>query len=205
MTVSPISPASYSRPTNNNNPSSAGADNTLSDSETSQTNKDTNTGETSKTSLDKNQQPTNEDKKILDQLKARDREVRAHEQAHLAAAGRYATSGAAFTYERGQDGVYYAVGGEVSIDTSPVPNDPEATLEKAQIIQRAALAPAQPSAQDRAVAAEAAQMTTQARAELLAQTNEKNRPQAEKSDISAYEKIAAFNEDMPTKTLVGTA
>jgi len=99
-------------------------------------------------------------------LKARDLEVRRHEQAHAAAGGVYA---GAPTYEftTGPDGARYATGGEVSIDTSPVPGDPQATLEKAQTVRRAALAPAEPSEQDRRVAAEASQMAAQARVELL--------------------------------------
>lgn len=103
--------------------------------------------------------------KEVEQLKARDREVRAHEMAHLAAAGSLATSGASFTYQRGPDGVSYAIGGEVSIDTSKG-DTPEDTLRRAQIIRAAALAPAEPSGQDRSVAAKAAQMEAEARAEL---------------------------------------
>ena len=102
-------------------------------------------------------------------LKAEDRKVRAHEQAHLAAAGGIATSGANYTYQRGPDGVNYAVAGEVSIDTSPG-KTPEETLSKANTIRSAALAPADPSGQDRAVAAAASQMAAQARQELN-QTN----------------------------------
>jgi len=98
-------------------------------------------------------------------LKAEDRKVRAHEQAHLAAAGGIATSGANYTYQRGPDGVNYAVAGEVSIDTSPG-KTPEETLSKADTIRSAALAPADPSGQDRAVAAAASQMAAQARQEL---------------------------------------
>lgn len=102
--------------------------------------------------------------KEIEQLKARDREVRAHEMAHLAAAGGLAMSGASFTYQRGADGVNYAVGGEVKIDTSSA-STPEQTMRKAQKIRAAALAPAQPSNQDFAVAAKAAQMAAEARAE----------------------------------------
>lgn len=99
-------------------------------------------------------------------LQSRDREVRAHEQAHLAVAGRYATSGANLDYQKGPDGKRYAVGGEVNIDTRPVPGDPRATALKAEVIRRAALAPGNPSAQDRRVAAEASQMAAEARLEL---------------------------------------
>lgn len=103
---------------------------------------------------------------VVRELAARDREVRQHEMAHQMAGGQY-TGGATYTFERGPDGVMYAVGGEVSIDTSPVPGDPEATLQKAQTIERAAMAPADPSPQDLRVAASARAMAAEARAELL--------------------------------------
>nr|WP_315257001.1 putative metalloprotease CJM1_0395 family protein [uncultured Duganella sp.] len=102
---------------------------------------------------------------LIDQLKARDLEVRQHEQAHMAAAGGLATSGASYTYQRGPNGVDYAIGGEVNIDTAPGAT-PEETIERARAIQAAALAPAEPSGPDRAVAAQAQQMEMQARAEV---------------------------------------
>ncbi|MBL1278515.1 MAG: hypothetical protein COB30_020775 [Ectothiorhodospiraceae bacterium] len=111
---------------------------------------------------------TEEDKRVIAQLKTSDREVRAHEAAHLAAAGGLARGGASFTYQAGPDGRRYAVGGEVSIDTSPVRDDPQATIQKAQTIRAAALAPANPSGADRSVAAAAGQLEASARAELSA-------------------------------------
>lgn len=102
---------------------------------------------------------------LIDQLKSRDMEVRQHEQAHMAAAGGLAVSGASYTYQRGPNGVDYATGGEVNIDTSPGAT-PEETIERARTIQAAALAPAEPSGADRAVATQAQQMEMQARAEL---------------------------------------
>lgn len=103
-------------------------------------------------------------------LKARDREVRTHEQAHLSAAGGLAMGGASFEFVTGPDGQRYATGGEVSIDTSGVPGDPAATLRKAETIRRAALAPAQPSGQDYSVASKATAMANQARMEMLRST-----------------------------------
>ncbi len=113
----------------------------------------------------------------VQQLQARDREVRAHERSHIAAGGQYIRGGAQFTYQKGPDGRLYAVGGEVSIDSSPVPNNPEATLQKAQVIQRAALAPQEPSGQDRTVAAQARQMAVQARIEIARQQAEERQGQ----------------------------
>lgn len=95
-----------------------------------------------------------------------DQHVRAHEQAHLAAAGPYAVGGASYSYSVGPDGRLYAVGGEVSLDTSPDPSDPEKTIEKAKTIEAAANAPVDPSDQDRMVAAEAAQMEATAERQL---------------------------------------
>lgn len=107
-----------------------------------------------------------QDLRTIETLQSRDREVRAHEAAHLAAAAGLALSGASFSYTRGPDGRSYATGGEVSIDVSSVPDDPAATIAKARQIHRAALAPAQPSGQDRAVAAQAVQMEVEAQQEL---------------------------------------
>jgi hypothetical protein len=113
-----------------------------------------------------------EEQQKLQHLNSRDQEVKTHEQAHLSAAGSLALGGASFSFEKGSDGVNYAVGGEVSIDTSAVPGDPAATLKKAETIRRAAMAPANPSAQDRAVASQASAMANKARAEQF-QENQK--------------------------------
>ena len=74
--------------------------------------------------------------------------------------------GAHFQYKRGPDGRRYAVAGEVSIDTSPE-KDPRATLQKMRTVERAALAPAHPSPQDRRVAAQAAAKAIQAMIEIM--------------------------------------
>lgn len=110
-------------------------------------------------------QLTPEQQAEVQRLKATDQKVRQHEAAHQAA-GAGLTSGANYQYVRGPDGKQYAVGGEVKIDVSPG-QTPAQTLEKARRIQAAALAPADPSPQDRAVAAQAAQMAAEARMESL--------------------------------------
>src|SRR3990167_5131726 len=97
----------------------------------------------------------------ITELASRDREVRSHEQAHAAVGGSYAGA-PTYSFKRGPDGQAYAVGGEVSIDVSPIPNDPAATLRKMEVVQRAALAPAEPSAQDLRVAAQAQVLAAQA-------------------------------------------
>ena len=112
------------------------------------------------------------DRRQIQSLRVRDREVRAHEHAHLAAAGGLAKGGASFQTVKGPDGRLYAVGGEVQIDTSPVAGDPQATVSKAQRIRRAALAPAEPSRQDRRVAARASVMEREARVEIVREDSE---------------------------------
>jgi hypothetical protein len=123
----------------------------------------------------------------ISKLKSRDREVRAHEAAHIAVGGSVVRSGARLSYTKGPDGVLYATGGEVSIDTSKA-NSPEATLAKAERIRRAALAPAKPSAQDRAIAAQAVRMAMQARQEVFAQQRSEEQTTSNKfKAISSYQ------------------
>lgn len=106
-----------------------------------------------------------QEKAIIAELSARDREVRAHEQAHAAVGGPFAGS-PQYSFQSGPNGKQYAVGGEVSISLSPIAGNPEATIRKAEVVHRAALAPAEPSSQDRAVASQATQMKLQAQIEL---------------------------------------
>ncbi|MCP5042982.1 MAG: hypothetical protein GY944_18310 [bacterium] len=107
-----------------------------------------------------------EEQREIARLKARDREVRAHEDAHKAAAGMHARGAPRYGFTTGPDGRRYASEGSVSIDTSKVAGDPEKTLAKMQQVRRAALAPAEPSSQDARVAAEAAQKAAEARSEI---------------------------------------
>ncbi len=115
----------------------------------------------------------------IEELKRIDREVRQHENAHQSAGCHLVRGGSSFQFTTGPDGKQYAVGGEVSIDTAPVPDDPEATAQKAQQIRRAALAPANPSGQDRQVASSATQMEAQARVEILRRAQEERTGQTE--------------------------
>jgi len=124
-----------------------------------------------KTSTEESTLPSQQELQQIQELKTRDRVVRAHEAAHVAAGAGIVKGGATFSYQRGPDGVLYAIGGEVQIDTSKVAGDPQATARKADRIRAAALAPAQPSSTDQAVAARAAQMAIEARAEISQQRN----------------------------------
>lgn len=159
-------PATY-----NTNQENTSSDNSNTQSDASDT--PVYTGEEMLAAMDKKSTEgktlTEEEQKQVDELKARDAEVKAHEQAHIAAGGSYVRGGASYDYQTGPDGKKYAVGGEVSIDTSPVEGDPQATINKAQVILKAALAPAEPSGQDKSVASQARQMMASARKELMAE------------------------------------
>ncbi|HYH39218.1 MAG TPA: putative metalloprotease CJM1_0395 family protein [Azospirillum sp.] len=109
---------------------------------------------------------SDDEQKQVDKLKAVDTKVRQHEAAHQAAGGALA-GGATFSYTKGPDGRSYATGGEVPI-RAPAARSPEAAIQQAQQIKAAALAPAEPSGQDLAVAASADAAMVQARRELNA-------------------------------------
>lgn len=111
----------------------------------------------------------------LEKLKTTDLHVRTHEGQHMAIAGAYAIGGPRYSYTKGPDGRMYATGGAVKLDTSPIPNNPAATIKKAQILRQAALAPSDPSGADRAIASAASKMEMKARQEL------KENPEGEKT------------------------
>lgn len=151
-----------------------------------------------------------DEQRQVQKLQDRDREVRAHEAAHLAAAGGLATSSASFSYQTGPDGRAYAVGGEVSIDTSPVSNDPQATIQKAKAIRAAALAPAQPSGADQAVAAAASKLEASARMELAAERTEEQQGEGEDRTIQdksteAIEEATERSTDQPSQPGISTS
>ena len=110
-------------------------------------------------------QQEQQDAEQIKELKARDTEVRIHEQAHSSVGGQHAGS-PSYEYQRGPDGTNYAVGGEVQIDVAEIAGDPRATIEKMQTVRAAALAPAEPSGADRSIAADATQKLAAAQAEL---------------------------------------
>lgn len=109
---------------------------------------------------------TDEQQREVQELAKHDAQVKAHEQAHVAAAGALYRGGPNYEYKTGPDGKRYAVAGNVQIDTSPG-RTPEETIAKAAQIRRAALAPADPSSTDQSVAANASQMEAKARQELV--------------------------------------
>ncbi|KAA1149859.1 catalase [Pseudoalteromonas sp. FUC4] len=143
--------------------------------------------EASQQETEQEEQQLEQEQQQIKELKARDTEVRVHEQAHAAVGGQYAGS-PSYGYERGPDGTNYAVSGEVQIDVSEVPNDPQATIDKMQTVRAAALAPAEPSGADRSIAADATQKLAAAQAELA-------QPEKEDDEDAKSKLEASFSSD----------
>lgn len=162
----------------------------------------TETGETpaSATKSSASTELAPEDEALVEQLQKRDREVRLHEQAHQTAGGRFAGS-ANYEYRRGPDGKNYAVGGEVSVDVGPA-DDPAATIQKARQVRAAALAPAQPSPQDRQVAQEAEQLIADAQQALRLEAEAEAKAALKAREEAAKEKTdeTAAPTDAPPET-----
>lgn len=108
-------------------------------------------------------------KQQISEMKANEEKVKAHEAAHKAVGGSLASS-ATYSYSQGPDGHRYITGGEVQIDMSSG-KTPEETISRMQQVIRAAMAPAEPSPQDRAVAAQAGSMLAQAQQEKSKQSD----------------------------------
>ena len=142
---------------------------------------------------EQDQQQLELEQQQIEKLKARDTEVRVHEQAHASVGGQYAGS-PSYEYQRGPDDTNYAVDGEVQIDVSEIPGDPQATIDKMQTVRAAALAPAEPSSADRAIAADATQKMAAAQAELSAPTDDEAQAQEPQSALSVNETSTAESQ-----------
>lgn len=139
--------------------------------EPSRTSEATDTASAAAGPIEGSEELSEQEQQEIDGLKARDAEVRRHEQAHAARGGSHA-GGPQYGYKTGPDGKRYVADGSVSIDVSKVDGDPKATLRKMETVVAAATAPAQPSAQDQSVARAARATALAARAELAAEANE---------------------------------
>lgn len=147
---------------------------------------------------------SDQEMRIVEGLKARDREVRAHEQAHKSVGGQYAGA-ISLSYQSGPDGRRYAVGGEVPIDVSPISGDPQATIAKMTIVKAAATAPAQPSTQDIMVAAEAGRIQMEAQNELLQENSEVVKASAPNGEAGNDSKAAKKEADANDTTVASQA
>ncbi|MDP6516301.1 MAG: putative metalloprotease CJM1_0395 family protein [Alphaproteobacteria bacterium] len=94
---------------------------------------------------------TRRERFLIDQLRARDREVRAHELLHYRT-GRPHTRAPEYWFVVGPKGRRYAITGVTLFDTTLDPGDREGAIRKLQALKRAALAPRNPSRIDLRVA-----------------------------------------------------
>lgn len=132
---------------------------------------------------------TSAEKRRMKKLKARDKEIRAHEHAHLSGLGTHKVGGASFTYEIGPDGQYYAVHGSVNVDLNPS-GTAEETVDKMKAIQKGALAPLQPSYSDRIVARIAKSLEISAAQEIRSDERKEQSKKPEQTIASRrYEKF----------------
>lgn len=148
---------------------------------------------------------TDAERQQVRELQRIDAEIRRHEEAHANVGGPYAGA-PRYQYVTGPDGKQYAVSGQVSIDASPIPGNPEATIQKLRIVQRAALAPAEPSSQDRQVAATAQRGILEARQELAQERAEQLAERAADNGAEVIgENIGAFRNDALATPLLDRA
>ena len=136
-----------------------------------------------------------EDKKDAqsDELENIQREVVAHEAAHQAAAGEFG-GGVSYSYTQGPDGKSYIIGGEVPIKLKQG-STPEETLRNMQQVQRAANAPADPSSQDRQVAAKAAAIAAKARAEIAKEASQDEHTSTVAKGTPIFEAVNNSDDD----------
>ena len=178
----------YSTPAQSNNKANGVENNADNSSGDKTANAENNTQNNDKNAGQKNiGELSLEEQRMVTELQAADTNVRAHEAAHMAAGGGL-TSPASYTYERGTDNKMYAVAGEVGISTGEG-NTPQESLNKAQTIRRAALAPADPSPQDLKVAAQAASMEMSARAQIMQEKMAQNSQNSNNSNETSGDAV----------------
>lgn len=133
-----------------------------------------------------------DEKRLVNELQARDSEVRAHEVAHQSSGA--STGGASYTYQQGPDGKMYAIGGEVSVSMRSG-STPQETIRNAQAVIAAAMAPSDPSGQDLAVASSARVMI------MKAEQQKAKELQEELSGKDTYKNEANKNANKETDKL----
>lgn len=153
--------------------------NSQKDDKKSDENKDDKEKNGEKTQMLNGVELTQKEVQQVRELQSIDKNVKAHEAAHQAAGGGLAGA-ASFTYTRGPDNQMYATAGEVPISMQKG-NTPEETIANARQIAAAAMAPADPSPQDYKVAANAAKMEFDARAEAMKLKAEESKEKEEKN------------------------
>ena len=129
--------------------------------------------------------------KEVEDLKRKDKEIREHEQSHLQSGGSYAHA-PQYVYKTGPDGNKYVVEGKTQI-VFQEGDSPEDTIKIAHTIMKAALAPKEPSNEDRRVMAEALRMEQRAKQEL------KSKQQKTLKEYLKTNVLIAENDGKPEK------
>ena len=140
---------------------------------------------------DNTQELSSEELRVVRDLTTRDTQVKTHEAAHQAAGGGM-IGAASYTYQQGPDGKMYAIGGEVPISVKSGAT-PEENIANARQIMAAAMAPANPSPQDYAVASSARVMQIKAEQQLAREKLE------EMSGTKAYDNTQNDKTDSSEK------
>ncbi|HCY38192.1 MAG: hypothetical protein DKM50_00380 [Candidatus Margulisiibacteriota bacterium] len=131
----------------------------------------------------------------IQKLKAAEAQLEAHEMAHKMVGGMYAGF-VTYTMAVGPDGKNYKVQGEVNLDSSAAAS-PEETVRKMERVISAAMAPLNPSPQDRSVVGRAAAMKMQAEQEIRRDKQleeEYNKP--DEQGRKPIRKITAFHSNV---------
>ena len=145
-----------------------------------------------------NKELTQQEQQEVMELKNTDAKVKAHEHAHKAAAVGLKTTGPNYEYETGPDGKKYAVAGDVNVSYAKS-SDPEVNLQNAQKLKAAALAPTDPSSQDRKVAQKADQEIAEAKREIMeeqAETEEEEEASETNSDMTSTQNADSKNTSL---------
>lgn len=159
-----------------------------------------NANNNDKTNLQAGNKQNDKIKKVVDELVKTDSLVRAHEEAHQAAGGSL-VHGKSFGYTTGPDGKQYVISGDVQIDISPIDGDPRATVQKMQQVIRAAMAPSDPSPQDRNVVAVASSIAIKASAESNDNNSYNQSPKKIHIPLNPYEKTNTYPEKKTGKII----
>lgn len=117
--------------------------------------------------------PDSKEQKAVEDLKRRDKEVRAHESAHGGDPRLVKIGAAQFDYTIGPDGKAYATGGRVTLSTGNA-RTPEEALSKAEALKKAAMAPGEPSSKDFQALNSAVAMEFEARNQIYRDKNQKD-------------------------------
>ncbi len=131
---------------------------------------DLNTASITESGVESSSDSVLEDPEVLSEvmtLQNNEDKVIAHERAHKSVGGEFAGA-ASYGYTTGPDGKRYISSGEVSISI-PGSGEPQDLINALERVKQAAMAPADPSAQDQRVAASASSKVLSLRADLAKQ------------------------------------